>query len=191
MVIVSSPRKGGNSDLLCDQFILGAHSLGHKCEKVYLDDMHISCCKECMACQVNGGKCVICDDFQTLAKKMIKADVIVFSSPVFFYNVSAQLKTLMDRTFSIESAFKNKKVYLLLAGAAPFCEYMETTVYCFKGYVSSFENIELKGIVLGVNSVEKGSIAGQCAMEEAFSYGKTLDFENKIASFTDLSTGLQ
>ena len=62
LIVSASPRKGGNSDLLCDQFLQGAKEAGNEAEKIFLRDKKINYCMGCGACQSNGGKCVQMDD---------------------------------------------------------------------------------------------------------------------------------
>ena len=91
LVLSASPRKGGNSDLLCDQFMRGAKEAGNQVEKIFLRDKRINYCIGCGACQGNGGKCVQKDDMAEVLDKMIAADVIVMATPVYFYTMNAQM----------------------------------------------------------------------------------------------------
>lgn len=85
LIISSSPRRGGNSDLLCDQFISGAQEAGHHTEKIFLKDRKINYCRGCGTC-FNGGKsCPQKDNMANILDKMIAADVIVMATPVYFY----------------------------------------------------------------------------------------------------------
>ena len=71
LILSGSPRKGGNSDLLCDQFMLGAQAAGNPAEKIFLRDKKIDHCIACGACQDNGGQCVQQDDMAEILDKMI------------------------------------------------------------------------------------------------------------------------
>lgn len=93
LVLASSPRKGGNSDLLCDSLILGAKESGNTVEKIYLQDLNIGSCRACYGYR-STGRCVQEDDM----KKMIEADVIVLVTPVYFYSMDGQMKMMIDRT---------------------------------------------------------------------------------------------
>lgn len=108
LALPSSARKGGNTDLLCDEFIRGAEAAGHSVEKMYVSFIQIKGCIGCCSCQGNGGRCVQKDDMTAVYEKMQSADVIVFASPVYFYSFNAQMKTLMDRTFAIEQLDRTK-----------------------------------------------------------------------------------
>lgn len=87
LLLSASPRKGGNSDLLCEQFMKGAVEAGHQVEKIFLRDKKINYCVGCGLCVDNKGICSQKDDMYQVAQKMIDADVIVMATPVYFlYN---------------------------------------------------------------------------------------------------------
>ena len=97
LVISASPRKGGNSDTLCDEFIRGAQESGNHAEKIFLASKNIKYCIGCGVCNTTQ-KCVQKDDMAEILDKMVEADVIVLATPVYFYTMDAQMKTLIDRT---------------------------------------------------------------------------------------------
>lgn len=88
LVLSSSPRKGGNSDILCDEFILGAKESGNDVEKIFLKDKKINYCVACEYCTKNNGICIQKDDMAEILDKMVKADVIVMATPVYFYTMN-------------------------------------------------------------------------------------------------------
>ena len=94
LILSGSPRKGGNSDLLCDEFMKGAAEAGNEVEKIRVAAKKISPCLGCYYCAANGGKCVHNDDMAEILRKMIEADVIVLASPVYFYSVSALVRQM-------------------------------------------------------------------------------------------------
>lgn len=113
LVITSSLRANSNSDALADSFADGAKSSGNTVEVISLKDKSISFCRGCMACQKTQ-KCVIRDDAIEIAEKIKNSDVAVFATPVYYYELAGQLKTLLDRCnpiFSSNYAFRD--VYLL------------------------------------------------------------------------------
>ena len=95
--ISTSPRNHGNSDLLLREALSGADSAGAKTEYIHLSDYDVAPCIECNACY-SRGDCKIQDDFQQLLKKILDADRLIFATPVFFMNVCAQAKMLIDRS---------------------------------------------------------------------------------------------
>ncbi len=95
LILSSSPRKGGNSETLAAAFAKGAQEAGNQVETVVLREKRYGFCKGCLACQ-KLGHCVIKDDAVEIADKMHDADVLVFVTPVYYYSVSGQLKTMLD-----------------------------------------------------------------------------------------------
>ena len=94
--IMGSPRLGGNTDLLLDAALNGARSAGAEVEKIVVDKLNISPCREHYGC-LEDGNCIIRDDMDALYPKLMDADGIVVASPMFFYGITAQLKALIDR----------------------------------------------------------------------------------------------
>ena len=172
LIISSSPRKGGNSETLAASFAKGAEEAGHKVETVYLREKNYSFCKGCLAC-LKLGHCVIDDDAVEVAARMHDADVLVFATPVYYYSVSGQLKTMLDRANPLfDSDYSFTKAYLLATAAEDGEETVEGTVKAVQGWVDCFERCELAGTVFagGVNGV--GDIAGHPAPEKAYQMGK-------------------
>jgi len=95
--IYGSPRKGGNTDLLLDSALKGCEERGNEVKRVYVRDLHIGGCAGCDGCAKNG-VCIIKDDMQDIYTLIDDTDVIILSSPIFFYGVTSQLKALIDRS---------------------------------------------------------------------------------------------
>ena len=172
LILSSSPRKGGNSEALASIFAKGAQEAGNQVETVYLRENQYGFCKGCLACQ-KLGHCVIKDDAVEIAAKMHDADVLVFATPVYYYSVSGQLKTMLDRAnplFGTDYAFT--KVYLLATAAEDEAETVDGTVKAVQGWVDCFDRCELAETIFagGVNSV--GDIVGHPALEKAYQSGK-------------------
>lgn len=100
--IYGSPRKGGNSDLILDSALEGAQRQGADVKRIYVRDLHMSGCVECGGCEKTG-KCVLQDDMQDVYPLLDDADIIILSSPIFFYGLSSQVKALIDRAQAIWS----------------------------------------------------------------------------------------
>jgi len=94
--IMGSPRLKGNTDLLLEEALRGAKSRQAEVEKIVVDKMKITPCREYYGC-LKDGNCVIHDDMDIIYPKLLEADGIIVASPMFFYGVSAQLKALIDR----------------------------------------------------------------------------------------------
>lgn len=172
LILEGSPRKGGNSDILCDEFMRGAVESGNKVEKIRVADCKVAPCKACYHCRDNGGECIFKDDMQEILCKMIEADVIVLASPVYFYSISAQLKAVIDRTVARWLEVKNKEFYYIVTAADEESVSAETTLACFRGYADCVEGAVERGIILGMGCYEKGEVRGKEAMKEAHLAGR-------------------
>ena len=117
LIISGSPRKNGNSDILCGQFEKGAREAGNTVEKVNLRELKIGYCKACYGCRGTGA-CVQKDDMESLLEKMAAADVLVLATPVYFYSMDGQMKTMIDRTLPRYTEIRDKDVYLIATAAA-------------------------------------------------------------------------
>ena len=172
LVLSASPRKGGNSDLLCDQFMLGAKEAGHTVEKIFLRDKEINYCTGCGACYNMENSCPQEDDMPEVLEKMITSDLIVMATPVYFYTMNGQMKTLIDRTCSRYTEIKDKDFYFIVAAADDNKQAMERTIEGFRGFTSCLEGPEEKGIVYGTGVWHMGEIKGHPAMKQAYEMGK-------------------
>lgn len=98
--IMGSPRIKGNSDLLLEEALRGAREQQAETEKIVVDKLNLTACREYYAC-LRDGKCVIKDDMDAIYRKLLEADAIIVASPIFFYTVSAQLMLLISRCQAI------------------------------------------------------------------------------------------
>ena len=158
LILSTSPRKGGNSDLLADAFAAGAREAGHEVEKVCLYDKDIAFCRGCLACQKTQ-RCVIRDDADAIAQKMLTADVLVFATPIYFYEMCGQMKTMLDRTnplFPADYAFRD--VYLLASAADTDESAMDGAIKGLQGWIACLEKATLKGVIRGVGAEGVGAV---------------------------------
>ncbi|MER0280102.1 flavodoxin family protein [Clostridioides difficile] len=172
LIVSASPRKGGNSDLLCDQFMQGALESKNKVEKIFLKDKDVNYCTGCGACYEKGASCTQKDDMGEILEKMIKADVIVLATPVYFYTMNGQMKTMIDRTCSGYTEICDKEFYFIVAAADKNVDDMERTIEGFRGFTSCLNGSKEKGIVYGVGVWHVGEIKGSESMKEAYEMGK-------------------
>lgn len=173
-MLSGSPRRGGNSDILCDQFILGADESGNQTEKIFLRDKDINYCLACDTCQTNGGICNQADDMGEVLDKMIAADVIVMATPVYFYTMNAQMKTVIDRTYSRYAEIRDKDFYFITTAAVKNKQALERTIEGFKGFTSVLNGPKEKGIIYGTGAWKIGDIKETKAMTEAYDMGKAV-----------------
>jgi len=106
--IICSPRKGGNTEILAREALAGAKETGADVELSRISEMEITPCDGCMTCH-QSGECRIKDDMQKVYKKILAADGIILASPVYFWSVSGQAKTLMDRTYALRYPYHKLK----------------------------------------------------------------------------------
>ena len=98
--IICSARKGGNTEILVQEALEGAKETGANVELLKIHEMKIAPCDGCMTCH-QSGECRIKDDMQKVYEKLLAADGIILGSPVYFWSISGQAKTLMDRTYAL------------------------------------------------------------------------------------------
>lgn len=172
LIISSSPRKGGNSDLLCDRFQAGAESAGHSVEKIFLKNYNIGYCRGCGVCNTTH-KCVQADDMAVLLEKMVQADVIVLATPVYFYSMDGQLKTFIDRTVPRYTEIANKDFYYILTAADTDRDSLTRTIEGLRGFtLDCLPNANEAGIIYGTGAWQIGEIKATNAYTEAFEMGK-------------------
>lgn len=171
LILSGSPRKGGNSDILCDAFFSGAQSSGNEVEKIRISEKSISCCRGCYICKKDG-ICTIKDDMADILQKIISADVIVLASPVYFYSINAQLKAVIDRTVARWLEVKNKEFYYIitLADSSPLSA--DTALACLRGYADCVDGAKEMGVIIGSGVYEKSEINQTEHIKEAYEMGR-------------------
>jgi multimeric flavodoxin WrbA len=179
--ILGSPRLGGNSDILLDQALAGAKEAGATVEKVILARKKISGCLDCGKCN-KAGVCVIKDDMPAILKKILQADVIIHSVPLYFWAMTAQMKAYLDRwcAFFDENwewhkpyapKMNGKKIGLITVCGDPDPSTSDPIVQSFKK-TCEFTKMNLYGL-LKVSASQKGEMAGnEKAKREAYNLGK-------------------
>lgn len=174
LILSSSPRKGGNSDTLCDQFKKGAEEIGSQVEKIRLAEMKIDYCSACYACK-KLRHCVKQDDMEQIISKMRSANVIVLATPVYFYTMCAQMKTMIDRTLggAQKAGLENKEFYLI-ATAADGKAAMERTIDGLRGYLECLPGAKEMGVIYGAGAWQLGDIQNNPAMQEAYQMRKSI-----------------
>lgn len=174
LIIATSPRRNGNSNRLAQEFKKGAEFSGNEVEIIYLDDKKINFCKGCMAC-TKLKKCIIDDDANLIVDKMKNSDVIVWATPVYYYNMSGQMKTMIDRSnplYGTENKFK--EVYLLACAAENHSSAVDGTIVGIQGWIACHSGVKLKGIVKGLGVYEIGAIENTPHLSRAYEMGKNL-----------------
>lgn len=169
LIISSSPSKGGNSDLLCDEFLRGAREAGHEAEKIFLSDLNIQYIR--ISDNYNDRNLGINDDAPMVVEKMIEADVIVMATPIYFDNMCGQMKTMIDRVFERERDVKNKEFYFIMTAGG---SNTECTLLGFRNFIRYLSGSKEKGVIYGTGIHLKGSVKGKSVMKEAYKMGHNL-----------------
>ena len=174
IIISSSPRRGGNSDTLCDRFMQGAMEAGHHAEKIFLRDHKIEYCVACDYC-ADHPKCSQKDDMEKILEKLVEADVIVFATPVYFYSMDAQMKTFIDRTTPRYTELAGKDFYFILSAADDDVSHMQRTVEGLRGFTEDcIENSNEKGIIYALGVNERGEVVNTKAYRQAYEMGMNI-----------------
>ena len=182
--ISTSPRPDGNSDSLLRQALAGAESAKASVEYVSLRDLKIGPCIECNSCYTTG-MCRIEDDYQGLLQMMLDADRLIFAAPIFFMNVCAQAKTLIDRGQCLwaqkyvlkKQLFpgeRDRRAMVIAVGGSKSTKMFDCVTLTMKTY---FDSLQMHYVCnLFVNKVdEPGRIENHpFAMTEAFRLGSEL-----------------
>lgn len=172
VLVISTSLRKGNSERLAQEFAKGAAAAGHQVEELALRGKRLTFCTGCMAC-LEKGHCVIPDDAVEIAAKMKQADVIAFATPIYYYEMSGQMKTLLDRANSLYgSDYKFTDIYMLTTAAEDEAFVPQRAVSGLQGWIDCFERASLKGSVFagGVNA--PGEIEGHPALARAFALGQ-------------------
>lgn len=182
--IYGSPRKGGNTDLILDQILEGSRAAGGEVNSIYVRRLKIDGCLECGSCE-DTGECVIKDDMQSVYPLFQEADIIFLASPNFFYNVTAQVKLLIDRSQAMWSkrllektteqrrTYDGGKGYLICIGATKgknlFVGVELTAKYFFDALDMSYEG----GLLIDRVEAKGEILKHPDAMDRAFDLGKS------------------
>jgi len=174
VAISASPRRGGNSETLCDQFIKGAKTLGHRCEKIALATLHMEFCTGCGLCTNPNKKCHIKDDLAPIYKKLIAADIIVLASPVYLGSMCGQMKTFIDRLCAVYSHINYKQFYFIVSMGAQDKKAADLVLREFRAALACFEGSEEVGVIVGKGVEEVGDVLMAKEYKDAFKLGKNV-----------------
>ena len=174
VVVTTSLREGSNSDALADAFAAGALSAGHHVEKISLKGKELLFCQGCLCCQTTQA-CVLKDDAASIIDKLCHADVVAFATPIYYYEMSGQMKTLLDRCnplFSSDYAFRD--VFLLATAAEEGDFAFEKAVTGLSGWIDCFERASFAGSAFAGGVTGPGEIEGHPVLQQAFELGAAI-----------------
>ena len=173
LIITSSLREQSNSNLLAEAFKEGAEEKGNSVEIISLKENRIAPCVGCGSCQVHG-ECFMKDKLNDILDKVIDSDVLVFASPTYYYSVSGTLKNFIDRTYAKYNRIKNKDFYYIGSSADPSNESIDGALGTVKGFLRCVENVNLKGVVYGVNLNDQGDARYSEVLKQSYELGKNI-----------------
>ncbi|MDD7739230.1 MAG: flavodoxin family protein [Lachnospiraceae bacterium] len=175
LIVSTSLRGGSNSELLARECEKGAKEAGHDVEYISLKGKEIKYCIGCLSCQKTGG-CVLKDDAADIMEKVKEAEVIVYATPIYYYEMCGQMKTLLDRLNPLYSAdYKFRDIYMIATAAENEESTFEKAYNGLQGWVDCFEKASLKGIVSG-GGIDEANTASDYVdvMKKAYELGKEL-----------------
>ena len=171
LIISSSLRNGSNSELLAHEFAKGAKDTWNEVEEISLKGKRIGFCTGCLLCQKTK-KCCIADDSVDIVRKMHDADVIAFASPVYYYGISGQLKTLLDRANPLYGTdYRFKDIYLILTAAENEANTPDKAISCLQGWVDCFERARIAKVIFAGGVNERNEANGHPSMKNAYETG--------------------
>lgn len=172
LILSSSPRAAGNSEALCKALARGTRSAGNTVTILDVSKLHIAPCDGCEYCYHHSNQCIYHDDMELVWEHIDRADVLIFSSPIYFYNFSAQLMLVIDRLYARYQTMRSRECALLLT-CADGKSSLRAAKLCYHQIVSSCKLID-RGIIAATNVWECGDIAQNPALDEAFHLGASL-----------------
>ena len=175
LIVSSSLREGSNSELMAKEAERGAIEAGNKVESISLKDKTLNFCKGCLSCQTTG-KCVIRDDMSDMICKVKDAEAVIFVTPIYYYELSGQLKTFLDRCNPLYiSDYKFREIYLITASAEDGDEVREKAVSGLKGWVDCFPEAQFKGSLGGGGINEpKEVMKHEDVLKAAYEFGRNV-----------------
>jgi len=185
--IYGSPREGGNTDVLLDNVLKGVESKGADIRRIYVRDLKVSGCRACDGC-AKTGICVVKDDMQELYPLLENAKVVILASPIFFYGVTSQIKSLIDRGQAMWARKrlkeKNEKLgtqamgkgYLIAVGATKGKNLFECAKLVAKYYFDALNMTYEDGLFFrGMESIDAADKNPE-ALQQAYEFGEKIKF---------------
>jgi multimeric flavodoxin WrbA len=175
LIISSGLRAGSISEILAREAEKGAVDAGHNVEFLRLKDKSVQFCRGCLACQKTQ-KCVISDDMSVMVDKVKNADVLIFATPIYYYEMSGLMKTFLDRCNPLfVSDYKFRDVYLITSSYDQADDACERAAHGLEGWIVCFEKSRLAGVLNGGGlGDEKEALSHQELLQKAYQLGKNI-----------------
>lgn len=174
VILMGSPNKKGSTSILVEQFVKGAREAGHTCEVIDVCHANIHPCTGCVHCGYEG-PCVQKDDVEVIRAKLLKSDMVVFATPLYYYGMSAQLKTMVDRFCAYNSSLNSrhlKSALLTVAWNADDWTFDALTAH-YKTLVRYIRFRDM-GMVLGYGCGTPSMTRNSNYPEEAYRLGRSI-----------------
>ena len=185
LVLAASPRREGNSTILAQRAAEGVEATGGAADVIQLGGLNIHPCTACEVCRSGpDAECIFDDDMQPLYEKLRESDGVIFASPVYWFNMSAQLKLFIDRTYAMRKGDKhglsNKIIGVILT-------YEDEDIYASGGVnalrsiqdICNYVKADLVGSVYGTTSKPGEAKNNQQLLQKAYELGKKIAEANK------------
>lgn len=173
LVLAGSPRKNGNSNFLADEFTRGATEAGHKVFRFDAAHSNVHPCTACNSCGMNG-PCIFKDDFEIVREHIIPADMVVFATPMYYFGISAQLKTVIDRFYAINGQIHIPKKAALLMTYANTAKKQAGPIDSHYDTLVDYLGWSDVGRVIAPGVWTEGSVKSTSYPQEAYKLGKNL-----------------
>ncbi len=174
IVISTSLRHDSNSHALAEQFAAGAKAAGHQVELISLKGKDIRFCVGCLSCQ-HTGACIFKDDVPAIMESVLNADVVCWATPIYYYEMSGQMKTLIDRMNAMyPKDYRFREVYLLTTAAEEGAHVPTRAESGLQGWIDCYGKATLKGHIFCGGVGAANEIAGNAKLQEAYALGKSL-----------------
>ncbi len=173
LVITGSPRKNGNSNTLADNFIKGAKENGHNVVRFDSAFKNVHTCVACNKCGMNGD-CVFNDDFNFIKENIVDSDMVVFATPMYYFGISAQLKAVIDRFYSINGKIHTPKKSALILTYADTSDKEAEPIKKHYEVLLNYLGWQDVGQIIASGVWTEGSVNNTDYPKQAYELGKSL-----------------
>ena len=174
VVISTSLRPGSNSNMLAEQFAEGAKAAGHEVEFISLRGKEIRFCVGCLSCQTTGA-CVFKDDVPAIMEQVLNADVVCWATPIYYYEMSGQMKTLIDRMNAMyPKDYRFRDVYLLATATEDEEHVPQRAITGLTGWIDCYPKSRLAGTLFCGGVTMPRDIKDNPKLQQAYEIGNNI-----------------
>ena len=172
VVLMGSPNRNGSTSILVENFVKGVTEAGHDCEVIDVCHADVHPCTGCVACGYEG-QCVQKDDVEMIRAKLLASDMVVLATPLYYYGMSAQLKTVVDRFCAYNSSLNSRRLKSALLTVAWNAD--DWTFEALEAHYKTlvrYINFDDKGMILGYGCGSPALTQRSRYPEEAYKLGR-------------------